>query len=64
MSRVDDLAERTQALIADLDDVAFDLLQEAVASGATSRPSSDRELQRARRALEKAADALRRAGAP
>ncbi len=62
MSRIDDLAERTQSLIADLDDVAFDLLQDAVASGATARPTSDRELQRARRALEKAADALRRAG--
>ena len=60
MSRIDELAERARVLIEDLDDVAFDLLQEAVASGAASRPTADRELQRARRALEKAADALGR----
>ena len=38
---------------------AFDRLREAVGDGATDRPASDRELTKARRALEKASAVLR-----
>jgi hypothetical protein len=54
------LADRLEALIADLDELAFDRLREAVADGATQRPQSDKELTKARRAAEKSAHILRR----
>ena len=56
----DALADRLEAIVADLDDLAFERLREAVAAGATARPQSDKELTRARRAAEKAALILRR----
>ncbi len=59
MSRFDDLADRLESIVADLDELAFDQLREAVADGATSRPSTDKELAKARRAAEKAAHILR-----
>ena len=62
MSRYDDLAERLEAIGADLDELSFDVLQEAVASGATQRPAVDKTLTQARRAVEKAAQLLRQAG--
>jgi hypothetical protein len=58
VSDVDALAERLDAIVADLDDLAFERLRSAVAEGATSRPRSDRELTKARRAVEKAAHIL------
>ena len=60
MSRLDELAERLESVVADLDELAFDRLREAVADGATERPASDKELAKARRAAEKAAHHLRR----
>ena len=60
MSDLDQLAERLEAIVADLDEIAFDRLREAVAEGATERPNDDRELAKARRAAEKAAHILRR----
>ena len=59
MSRFDDLADRLESIGADLDELAFDQLREAGADGATSRPSTDKELAKARRAAEKAAHILR-----
>lgn len=59
MSDISGLADRLEALVADLDEVAFDRLREAVADGATERPASDKELAKARRAAEKAAHILR-----
>lgn len=59
MTGIDDLIARIEAVAADLDDLAFDQLSEAVASRATARPESDKRLMQARRALEKAAQALR-----
>jgi hypothetical protein len=53
------LAERLEAIVEDLDELAFDRLREAVADGATERPWSDKELAKARRAAEKAAHILR-----
>jgi hypothetical protein len=59
MPRYDDLAERLEQISAELDEASFDLLQQAAADGATSRPDADRALIQARRAVEKAAGLLR-----
>jgi hypothetical protein len=59
MADVDDLVERLEAIVADLDEYAFDLLREASAEGATGRPPNDKTLIQARRAVEKAAHLLR-----
>jgi hypothetical protein len=60
VNEVEQLADRLEAIVADLDELAFDRLREAVADGATERPTGDKELARARRAAEKAAHILRR----
>jgi hypothetical protein len=54
-----DLIDRIEAIGAEIDDIAFDQLREASAEGEIARPTSDRRLMQARRALEKAAEALR-----
>ena len=59
MTRYDDVAERLEAIGAELDELSFDLLQQAVADGRTERPAADRTLTQARRAVEKAAGLLR-----
>jgi hypothetical protein len=59
MTRYDDLAERLEAIGAELDELSFDLLQQAVADGRTERPAADRTLTQARRAVEKEAGLLR-----
>jgi hypothetical protein len=59
MTTYGDLAERLAAIGAELDELSFDLLQQAVADGATQRPAADRTLTQARRAVEKAAHLLR-----
>jgi acyl transferase domain-containing protein len=59
VSRVSDLADRLDEIVAELDELAFDRLQDAVASGATRRPASDKTLTQARRSVEKAARLLR-----
>ncbi len=52
-------ADRLEAVAADLDDVAFDRLREAVADGELARPVEDKRLMQARRSIEKAAAILR-----
>ena len=59
MTRYGDLAEQLEAVVAEIDEVSFDLLQQAVADGATARPAADKTLTQARRAVEKAAALLR-----
>jgi hypothetical protein len=59
VTRFEDLAESLEAIGAELDELAFDVLQQAVADGATQRPAADRTLTQARRAVEKAAGLLR-----
>jgi hypothetical protein len=59
MSRYEELVERLDEIGNELDELAFDLLQQAVADGATERPAADRTLTQARRAVEKAAGLLR-----
>lgn len=59
MSDYGRLVERLEAIGAELDDIAFDRLREAVADGELARPVDDRKLMQARRAIEKAAGVLR-----
>jgi hypothetical protein len=59
VTRYEDLAERLEAIGSELDELSFDLLQQAVADGATQRPAADKTLTQARRAVEKAAGLLR-----
>ena len=59
MTRYGDLADQLEAVVAEIDEVSFDLLQQAVADGATARPPADKTLTQARRAVEKAAALLR-----
>ena len=59
MSRsYDTLADRIESVVADLDEIQFDMLREAAATGA-GRPADDKRLMQVRRALEKAAHLLR-----
>lgn len=59
MARGDELADRLDALVEELDEWAFDDLQQAAADGATARPPTDKVLTQARRAVEKASRLLR-----
>ena len=54
----DDLAERLEAVVVDLDERSFDLLREA-ARERTGRPADDKRLLQARRAIDKAIHLLR-----
>ena len=55
----DGLIERLESVAADLDEIAFDRLREAVADGEVTRPVADKKLMQARRAIEKAVAVLR-----
>lgn len=59
MSDFDHLADRLADIAEELDQMAFDRLREAVADGEVARPTSDKRLVQARRAIEKAAHLLR-----
>ena len=59
MTRYGDVADRLEAVVAELDELSFQLLQDAVADGATRRPDADKVLVQARRAAEKAARLIR-----
>ena len=54
----DDLAERLEAVVVDLDERSFDLLREA-ARERSGRPADDKRLLQARRAIDKAIHLLR-----
>ena len=60
MSELDSIADRLTAIVEELDEIAFDRLRLAAADGQRSRPDDDRELTKARRAVEKAVAVLRR----
>ena len=53
------LVVRLETIAADLDEMAFDRLREAVADGEVVRPADDKKLMQARRAIEKATAVLR-----
>ena len=59
MGEFDELIERLESVAADLDELAFDRLREAVADGEVTRPPDDKKLMQARRAIEKAVAVLR-----
>ena len=54
----DDLVDRLQAVVDDLDQLTFDQLREAAAEG-KPRPPDDKRLTQARRSIEKAIHLLR-----
>ena len=56
--RFDDIAEQLDAIVAELDERAFELLREAAAAR-TGRPADDKRITQARRAVEKATHLLR-----
>ncbi len=62
MANYGELAHRLTAIGADIDEIAFDALREAVADGEMQRPVDDKKLMQARRAIEKAAGILRQLG--
>ncbi len=64
MGELDRLADRLDSVAADLDEIAFDRLRRAVADGEVERPVGDKQLMRARRAVEKAAHLLRELDRP
>ena len=59
MSELDSIADRLTEIVEELDEIAFDRLRLAAADGQRSRPDDDRELTKARRAVEKAVAVLR-----
>lgn len=59
VTRESEIAERLDAIVDELDELAFEQLQEALADGATRRPASDKVLTQARRAVQKGARLLR-----
>ena len=59
MSDIGGLADRLESIVEELDEIAFDRLRLAAADGQRSRPDEDRELTKARRAVEKAVAVLR-----
>jgi hypothetical protein len=59
MNDYHDLVARIEAIAEEIDERAFGELTQAVAARAGARPVADKQLMQARRALEKAAVALR-----
>ncbi len=59
MAEYRSLVDRLESIAADLDELAFERLREAVADGEVERPADDKKLMQARRAIEKAAGVLR-----
>ena len=60
MSDLAALAARLEAIVEELDEIAFDRLRLASEDGQRARPDDDRQLTKARRAVEKAVAELRR----
>lgn len=60
--RIDDLADRLQTVVDELDELAFDTLSAAAAAGRRDRPAVDKRLTQARRATERAAQLVRALG--
>ena len=59
MNRYGELASRLTDIACELDDLAGEILRDAVATGARSRPAADRVLTQARRAVEKGAQLVK-----
>jgi hypothetical protein len=61
---LDDVCAELRRSVERLDELAFDVLREAVASGQRSRPEAERRIVRARNAIERAISILEHAGSP
>jgi hypothetical protein len=57
--RIDSVVDRLEAIAEELADLALESLHEAVATKSRDRPELERQLTRARRAVEKAVHVLR-----
>ena len=57
--RLDELVARLDAVVEELDDLAFETLREATAEGTGVRPVLDKRLTQARRAVERASHLVR-----
>ena len=64
MSALNALADRLAAIVEELDEIAFERLRRAAGEGQRARPDDDRELTKARRAVEKAVAVLRNLDEP
>lgn len=53
-ARLAEVAEHLAALVERIDELALDILREAVAAGEKERPEAERRLVRARNALQRA----------
>lgn len=58
MSPVEPIVDQLRAIVERLDDLSFDELQRALADGRNERPAIDRQMTRARRAIERAISIL------
>lgn len=58
MSEVEPIVEQLRQIVERLDDLSFAELQRALADGRTERPTIDRQVTKARRAIERAIGAL------
>lgn len=58
-SRYDDLADRLSAISEEIADLAIDSIRQALRSGSSGRPATEKQLTQARRAVEKAVHVLR-----
>jgi hypothetical protein len=59
MADYGELIDQLESVAAEIDEIAFDRLREAVADGELTRPDDDKRLMQARRAVEKAIGVLR-----
>lgn len=57
-ARITELRDQLARIADELGDVGLDVLRQAVADGARSRPAEERALAQARRAVEKAVGVL------
>lgn len=58
--RIDDIRGRLDGIAEELSELAIDVLRQAIDEGAAKRPTEERQLTQARRAVEKAARLLDR----
>ncbi len=58
--RIDDIRGRLDGIGEELAELAIDVLRQAIDDGAAKRPTEERQLTQARRAVEKAARLLDR----
>ena len=64
MDRLEPLIARLEEVVAELDDIAFDVLREASAAGEVGRPTADKKQAQARRSVEKSIYLLQHVNLP